>query len=112
NLSSVPKLTFSNAAVKADALGVASIGGFSRQRVDLNVQKNLDGNLAAGEQREVQIRLSALRLQMPTITVATIGPDEKDSRKLFEFARNVRIQTIVSEHIPEALPLVEKFADE
>jgi type 1 glutamine amidotransferase/sugar phosphate isomerase/epimerase len=111
-LRSFPQLMFSDAAAKADALGVASIEGSSSQKVSLNVHKNLDGNLLAGEQREVQIRLNDLRLQMPAIAIAAIGPQEEDSRKLFEFAKNLRVQTIISERTPEALPLVEKLADE
>jgi type 1 glutamine amidotransferase/sugar phosphate isomerase/epimerase len=111
-LNSFPHLMFSDAAVKADALGVASVGGFSGQKVSLGVQKNLDGDLAADEQREVQKRLRALRLQMPAITVATLGAQESDSRRLFEFARTIGIQTIASECTPENLPLVEKLADE
>ena len=109
SLNSFPKLNFTDAAVKADALGVASVEGYSRQKVSAAVLKNLDGNLAPGEQREIQIRLTALRLQMPAITVSTIGADD---RRLFEVAKNLRVQTIISEHTPDALPAIEKLADE
>ena len=68
---------FAESAVKADALGVATVEGFSSQKVSLSVQKHLDGKLAAGEQREIQTRLRSLRLQMPELAVDTIGSESR-----------------------------------
>lgn len=107
-----PGLTFSEAAGKADALGVAFIEGFSTQNVSPEIPKKLDYHLAPGEVKAVQDRLRALNLGMPVYFSATIGPDEKSSRQLFEFAKALNVETIVSDPAPESLAAIDKLANE
>src|SRR5262252_4417441 len=71
-----PGLTFSDAAAKADALGLASIEGYSTQTVSPQVQKNLDYNLSPSEVDAVKHRLGELRLRMAAYHVPGLGPDE------------------------------------
>ncbi len=106
------RLTFFEAAGKADVLGVASIEGFSTQKLSPEIPKNLDYNLAPGEVTAVKDRLRALNLRMPAYFIATIGPDENASRKLFEFAKNLGVETIVSAPGPDSLPAIDKLANE
>jgi len=105
-------LTFSEAAGKADALGVAFIEGFSTQQLSIEIPKKLDYHLAPGEIAAVQERLSVLKLGMPVYFTATIGPDEGSSRQLFEFAKALSVETIVSDPAPESLAAVDKLANE
>jgi len=105
-------LTFSEAAGKADALGVAFIEGFSTQDLSPEIPKKLDYHLAPGEVKAVQDRLRALNLGMPVYVTATIGPDEKSSRQLFEFAKALNVETIVSDPAPESLAAIDKLANE
>src|SRR5437016_5095676 len=63
--SAFPQLTFWEAAAKADALGVASIVGFSNQKLSAEIPKNLDYKLAPGELEAVRDRLRALSMRMP-----------------------------------------------
>jgi type 1 glutamine amidotransferase/HEAT repeat protein/sugar phosphate isomerase/epimerase len=107
-----PGLTFSEAAGKADALGVAFIEGFSTQNLSPEIPKKLDYHLAPGEVKAVQDRLRALNLGMPVYFTATIGPDESSSRKLFEFAKALNVETIVSDPAPESLAAIDKLANE
>jgi hypothetical protein len=58
------QLTFSEAAGKADALGLAFIEGSSTQKVSPEIPKNLDYNLSPDEIAKVKNRLSELRLGM------------------------------------------------
>ncbi len=94
------RLTFFEAAGKADVLGVANIEGFSTQKLSPEIPKNLDYNLAPGEVTAVKDRLRALSLRMPAYFIATIGPDESTGRKLFEFAKSLGVETIVSAPLP------------
>src|SRR5262249_26895199 len=112
SLNSFQRMLFADAAAKADALGVASIEGWSGQDLSLSVRKKVGGQLAPGEQKELQTRLRALRMQMLALRVASLRRDEVDLRKLFEFSRNVGIQTVISEQVPDSLPLIDKLAGE
>ena len=105
-------LTFFEAAGKADELGVGNIQGSGAQKVSAEIPKNLDYNLAPGELNGVRERLRALSLRMPVYFTATIGPEESASRKLFEFAKGLGVETIVSSPSPESLPAIDKLANE
>ncbi|MGE0406415.1 MAG: ThuA domain-containing protein, partial [Candidatus Korobacteraceae bacterium] len=111
-LHSFPRLMFSEAAVKADALNLASVAGSSQQRLSPAVPKPLDANLLAGERKEVLDRLRTLRLQMPVYMSPAISGNEQEARKLFVFARSVNVQTIAVDRVPEAFPMIEKLAEE
>ena len=110
--SSFRQLTFSEAAGKADALGVANIQGFSEQKLSPEIPKNLDYKLAPGELTAVRDRLRTLNLRMPAYYTPAIEPDEGAGRKLFEFAKSLGVETIVSSPAPEALPALDKLANE
>jgi type 1 glutamine amidotransferase/sugar phosphate isomerase/epimerase len=105
-------LTFSEAAGKADALGVANIEGSSTEKLSAEIPKNLDSNLAPGELTAVRDRLRALNLRMPAYLIPTMKPDERALRRLFEFAKNLGIETIVSSPSAETLPALDKLAEE
>jgi type 1 glutamine amidotransferase len=109
---SFPQLTFSEAAGKADELGVNSMAGSSTQKVSLEIPKSLDYRLAPGEVTAVKDRLRALNLRMPAYFTATIGPDEQAARKVFEFAKNIGVETIVSSPPLDSLADIEKLANE
>jgi type 1 glutamine amidotransferase/sugar phosphate isomerase/epimerase len=106
------ELTFFSAVEKADLLGVANVEGSSTQKVNLEIPKYVTYNLAPGEITAVRDRLNALSIRMSAYRVPTIGPGEEASRKLFEFAKIIGVGVIVSEHIPDALPMVDKLANE
>jgi type 1 glutamine amidotransferase/sugar phosphate isomerase/epimerase len=105
-------LTFYEAATKADELGVGSIQGSGSQKVSAEIPKNLDYNLAPGELNGVKERLRALSMRMPAYFTNTIGPEESASRKLFEFAKGLGIETIISSPPRESLPAIDKLANE
>ena len=57
------QLTFSEAAAKVDALGLANIAGSNLQKFSLEIPKNLDYKLAPGELDAVRDRLRSLNMQ-------------------------------------------------
>ena len=106
------KLTFSEAAGKVDAAGLAFIEGSNTQRVSPEIQKNLDFNLSPDEVAKVKYRLGELRLQMPAYHVDAIPTDGSSRRKLFEFAKSLGVELIVSGSQPASLADVDQLANE
>jgi type 1 glutamine amidotransferase/sugar phosphate isomerase/epimerase len=101
-------LTFSDAAGLADALGLATIQGDSRQKVSSLIDKNLDFQLPPDGIAAVKVRLAELRLKMVAYRVESI--DESSAAKLFAFAKELGVQTIISGAVPSSLSTVEKLA--
>ena len=106
------ELTFFSAVEKADLLGVANIEGSSTQKVNLEIPKYVTYNLAPGEINAVRDRLNVMSIRMAAYRTPTIGPGEEAGRKLFEFAKSIGVAVIVSERIPDSLPMVDKLANE
>jgi type 1 glutamine amidotransferase len=97
------QITFTEAAVKTDALGLAFIEGTS---------SNLDPNLSLDAIAAIKSKLHALNLKMPVYRVASFPADENGRRKLFEFAKNLGVETIIAAPDPAALPALDKLATE
>jgi type 1 glutamine amidotransferase/sugar phosphate isomerase/epimerase len=106
------QLTFSEAAAKVDALYMSFIEGSSTQNLSPEIPKKVDFNLAPGEVTAVKTRLSLLNLRMPAYFTPAIGPDEASSRKLFAFAKDLGVETIVSAPDPASLAEIDRLANE
>ena len=105
-----PNLTFSDSAILANALGLGSVAGDSKQRVSPEMDQKLDFNLSPEGIEYVKQRLSALALTMPTYRVATIPPDQGSREKLFAFAKELGIETLVTDSLPDALSRLDALA--
>lgn len=102
--------TFVEALDEASSLGVSSVEGHGMQKVSIEIPKNLDYRLTAGELQRVRERLTALR--MPVYLASAIGENEGIARQVFEFAKSLNVETVVVEHAPEILPQLESLAEE
>ena len=107
--SNLGQLTFSEAAARADAEGLAFVEGFSSQRVSAEIPKNLDSRLSPDEQASVKKRLAGLRLSM---TVYHAGSTRGADRGLFEFAKTLGVETIVADAPAADVPALDKLANE
>lgn len=105
-------LTFTEAAAMADALGLASIEGNSTQKVDPQLDKNLDWNLSADEITGLKARLGQMRLKMTAYRVDTIPSDQAAASKLFAFAKELGVQIIVTTAMPSSPSEVDKLASD
>jgi type 1 glutamine amidotransferase/sugar phosphate isomerase/epimerase len=103
-------LTFSDAAGLADALGLATIEGDSRQKVSSQIDKNLDFQLQPDGIAAVKARLAELRLKMVAYRVESI--DDSSAAKLFAFAKELGVQTIITGAVPGSLSTVDKLASD
>ena len=104
--SAFPQATFSDAAAKVDALGLAFIAGSGSQQFSAEIPKKLDDKLAPGELEAVRDRLRALNMRMPVYFADTL------SREVFTFAKSLGVDTIVSNVESASLPEVDKLAGE
>ena len=105
-------LTFSEAAAKADAGGMASVEGVSTQKVSAEIAKNLDYNLTAAEIDKVKARLNELRLVMPAYDAGAIPGDAASRRKVFEFAKSLGADMIIGSADAASLADLDKLATE
>ena len=105
-------LSFLEAAVRLDALGLAYIEGSNQQWVSPEVRKNLDYNLTAEEVTAVRNRLRRLHVEMVAYHVDSLGPDDAVRRKVFEFAKSMGAEMIISAPDPASLPAIDKLAGE
>lgn len=105
-------LTFSDAAAKVDALYVSDIEGSSAQNLSLEIPKKLNYDLAPGEMLAVKNRLSLLNLRMPAYYTQAMGPDEASLRKLFVFAKDLGVETIIGSPDQASLADIDRLANE
>lgn len=110
-LDSFRSLTFADATAKIDTLTFAFLEGSPNLKVNAEIPKSVDYRLAPGEVSAVKDRLNVLSLIMTAYRVDTI-PTGADARRLFEFAKAVGVETLVSDKIPADLPALDKLAAE
>ncbi len=87
-------MTFSDAAAKIDAAGVAFVEG---------TRANLDYTLGVNELASVKQRLADLGLRVPAYRIDAIPADDTSRRKLVDFAKALDIELIITRQ-PADLP--------
>ena len=105
-------LSFSEAAGKADAAGLAFVEGVSSQQVSSQIPKNLDFNLSAAEIASVRNRLAELRLRMLAYRIDAMPADDAARRKVFGFAKALGADTIITSAGGTAPDGLDKLANE
>jgi type 1 glutamine amidotransferase/sugar phosphate isomerase/epimerase len=107
--STLAGLTFMEAVVRADAVAVDFVEGFSDQRLSPQLEKNLDYRLTPTERETVRNGMGPVRLV--AYRVNTVPPEAVDRRRLFEFAREMGVATLVIP-LSDQLAAVETLATE
>jgi sugar phosphate isomerase/epimerase len=105
------KYTLFEAIDKTAALGLAYLGGLSFQNVSAELPKPFDPQLSPAEVRAVRQRLDAAGLRLLTYYIHRIPGDEAGCRQVFDFARRLGIETLISEPDPAALDTIARFCD-
>jgi type 1 glutamine amidotransferase len=105
-----PTLTFSESAMLTDALGLANIGGDSSQEVSPKIGKKLDFHLSPEDVDSVKQQLNSLALKMTAYRVDSIPSDEESRQKLFAFAKELGVETIVTSAMPSSLSELDDLA--
>jgi len=97
---------------KTEQLGLVYLGGLNFQKVSKDIDKKFDANLSDEELKAVRLMLDEAGVRMLTCFYARIPGDEEGCREVFEFARRMGIETLISEPPLEALDTIERFCDE
>lgn len=97
---------------KTKELGLAYLGGLDFQKVSADIDKNFNADLSDAELEAIRLKLDDAGVRMLTCFYSVIPGDEEGCRRVFEFARTMGIQTLISEPPLEALDTIERFCDE
>ena len=105
--------TFYEAVDKVASLGLHYIEGgaghsLSKEKPDIKTAETLPADI----RKEIKKRLADAGIKMPNYYTGLLVADEGECRKTFEFAKEMGIETFVSEPVPEALDTIEKLCDE
>lgn len=107
------KYTFFEAVDKAEALGLNWIEAYPGQKLSSShPDTEMNHNMPDDLKQQVKKRLAKSRVRLINYGVVGLPNDEVKCRKVFEFAKEMGIQTIVSEPAPQAMDLVEKLCKE
>lgn len=107
------RFTFYEAIDKVKALNLHYIEAYpgqtlSKEKPDVK----FDHNMAPELYQEVLDRLKAADVKLMNYGVVGLGTDEAEDRKVFDFAKKMGIETIVSEPPQEAFDLLDKLTEE
>jgi len=106
------KYTLFEAIDKTAELGLSYFGGLSFQKVSKDLPKNFEPGLGDDELEKIRLALDSAGVRLVTYYYHSIPGDEAGCRGVFEFARKMGIETLISEPSPEALDQIERCADE
>lgn len=104
--------TFFETIEKADALGMAWVGGLNVQTVSAGIPKKLDPSLTDAEIRQVRQHLVRHGVTLLSYYHFDLPAEEAACRRIFEFGKKLGIETFIAEPKPEALDLVERLCEE
>ncbi len=97
---------------KTASLGLGWIEMYSSQVVSRETGNVKTDNMPAEVRAKLKAKLKAAGIKVVNYGVVGLPNDEAKSRKVFEFAKDMGIETIVSEPEPDAFDLVEKLCQE
>lgn len=107
------RFTFFEAVDKTASLGLDWIEAYPGQRLSKDYPDARFDNAMSQELREaVKTKLREAGVRLVNYGVVSLPNDEAESRKVFEFARDMGIETIVSEPEEEALVMIDKLCQE
>jgi sugar phosphate isomerase/epimerase len=107
------RYTFYEAVEKNRSLGLRVIEAYPGQK--LSAEKpdaKLNESLTPELRQEVKARLADAGIKLTNYGVCGLPKDEAASRRTFEFAKDMGIETIVSEPGPDAFDTIDKLCEE
>lgn len=96
---------------KTAALGIKYIGLSGNINVDANTTVK-ETDLTDEQLQFIRNKCDAAGIKIINIGIVPLPPNEAESRKAFEFAKKLGVDTIVAEPGPDALDIVEKLCKE
>jgi sugar phosphate isomerase/epimerase len=107
------RFTFYEAIDKTKALGMRYIEGYpgqslSKEKPDIKADHNMSPEI----RKEVLAKLRESGVKLVTYGVVGLSNNEAECRKVFDFAKDMGIETIVSEPPEDAFDLIDKLCKE
>jgi sugar phosphate isomerase/epimerase len=107
------RFTFYEAVDKTRALGLRYIEAYPGQRLSKErPDVSFDHNMSSEARKEVKQKLLEAGVKLINYGVVGLSNNEAECRKVFNFARDMGIETIVSEPPEDAFDLLDKLCDE
>lgn len=107
------RFTFYQAVDKTNALGLHYIEAYPGQKLsDEKPDEKFGPAMSAEVRREVKKKLADAGVTLVNYGVVGLPNHEEDSRATFEFAKDMGVETIVSEPAPDAFDVIEKLCEE
>ncbi|HOC74181.1 MAG TPA: sugar phosphate isomerase/epimerase, partial [Candidatus Hydrogenedentes bacterium] len=108
------RFTFYEAVDKTASIGLKYIEAYPGQRLSKDKPEDVtfDQNMSPELQKEVLAYLASKGVTLVNYGVVGISKDEAEARKLFDFAKAMGVETIVSEPAKNQLSAIAKLADE
>ena len=107
------KFSLFEAIDKNASLGLSCIEAYPGQRLSKekpDVMMNVD--LTPALRAEVKSRLNDAGVKLVNFGVCNLTKEESEARKTFDFAKEMGVETLVSEPLPDAFDTLEKLCDE
>lgn len=105
--------TFIEALDRVQELGLSAVQAYPGQPLAANLSGAVfDHHMSEEQLNFVEKALAERGLRLVAYGVVDVGRDEETMRRVFDFAKRLRIPTVVAEPEFEALPLVERMAKE
>ena len=112
-LESLGAPTFFDAMDKQDPLYILPVEASSSQKVSSEIPGMLDYHLAPKDVEAIKAKLTASHAErIVAYRVPSLGADEAENKKIFEFARSLSVVTIVVDYAPSSLAPIDKLATE
>jgi len=107
------RFTFYEAIDKASSIGIKYIEAYSGQKLSKDHPNVKTGpGMSADMRAEVKKKLAAADVKIINFGVVGLPNNEKECRKVFDYAKDMGIETIVSEPPFEALGMIDKLCQE
>ncbi len=107
------RFTFYEAVEKTKALGMEYIEAYPRQRLGTEKRNvTFDHNMSAELRQQVKQMLKEKGVKLVNYGVVALPNNEQECRKVFDFAREMGIETIVSEPPEDAFELIDGLCKE
>ncbi len=107
------RFTFFEAVDKTASLGLDWIEAYPGQRLSKDHPNvKTDHNMSAEMQEVMKAKLRDSGIRLINYGVVGLSKDEAASRKVFDFAKAMRIRTIVSEPPEDAFDVIDKLCQE
>lgn len=107
------RFTFYEAVDKTKSVGLSYIEAYPGQKLSKeDGDARLDHNMSAELRLQVKQMLNEQGVKLVNYGVVGLPNNEAECRKVFNFARDMGIETIVSEPPEDAIPLIDKLCQE